>query len=365
MVRCGGRDGFGVCASRATLRIPAAALSRVRLHETNPGGTTLSSKSDKLLPLFEKMYRIRRFEEEAARAYAQGKIGGFLHLYIGQEAVAVGSEAAIRKDDYVFQTYRDHGTALARGMSAKAGMAELFGKDPGCSRGLGGSMHFFDVENNFYGGYGIVGGHVALAAGAAFKSKYAGEDNVTICFIGEGGVHIGGFHEACSLAGLWRLPLIVVVENNSYAMGTPFSRHSPVKEVTAIAEGYGMAGDRFDGHDVLHVQNRIGAAVKRAREGGGPTLIEVMTYRFRGHSMSDPGKYRSPEEVEKRKQKDPVMLSRAALLEAGAKEAQLAEIEQRVDAEIEEAVKFADEAEQAQAHVMHSSVLAPSVGGDY
>jgi len=239
------------------------------------------------------MMVIRRFEEEAARNYAKGKVGGFLHLYIGQEAIAVAAAEILEDRDYIFQTYRDHGIALARGMSANAAMAELFGKDTGCSRGLGGSMHFFDVERGFLGGWAIVGGHLALAAGTAFKSKYAGEDRVTICFFGEGTINIGGFHEAMSLAGLWKLPVVFVCENNQYAMGTPLERTSPLKDLSIKAKGYGMVGDRFEGHDVDVVKGRIAEAVDRARSGGGPTFVEIQTYRFRGHSMSDPAKYRS------------------------------------------------------------------------
>lgn len=320
----------------------------------------MASVREELEPLYRRMYLIRRFEEESARAYAQGKIGGFLHLYIGQEAIAVGTNAALREDDYVFQTYRDHGTAISRGMSPNAAMAELFGKDTGCVRGLGGSMHFFDAERNFLGGYGIVGGHVAVAAGAAFKSRYVGEDRATVCFFGEGATNIGGFHEGCSLAGLWRLPLVLVCENNSYAMGTAFSRSSPVEDITRKAAGYGMAADRFEGHDVLEVRDRIAAAVKRAREGGGPTLIEILTYRFRGHSMSDPGKYRSKEELEERKKRDPVRLARDRLLEAGMSEDDLTKVEDEVDDEVAAAVKFADESPPATEEVMWKSVYAPS-----
>lgn len=304
------------------------------------------------------MMRIRRFEEEAARGYAQGKIGGFLHLYIGQEAIAVGASAALEDDDYVFQTYRDHGIALARGMDAKAAMAELFGKDPGCSRGLGGSMHFFDVEHNFFGGWAIVGGHLALAAGAAFKAKYLGEDRVTLCFFGEGSTNIGGFHEAMSLAGLWKLPVVFICENNQYAMGTPMERTSPIKDLSIKAKGYGMAGDRFEGHDVVLVQERIGAAVARARRGEGPTFIEIQTYRFRGHSMSDPGKYRSRTELEEKKQLDPTNVARQRLIDAGVSEDALEDIDGEVDDEIMAAVQFADNAPAAREDVMHSTVYA-------
>ena len=302
---------------------------------------------------------IRRFEEEAARNYAKGKIGGFLHLYIGQEAIAVAAAEALGENDFIFQTYRDHGIALARGMSPGAAMAELFGKDTGCSRGLGGSMHFFDVERGFLGGWAIVGGHLAVAAGTAFKSKYAGESNVTVCFFGEGSTNIGGFHEALSLAGLWKLPIVFICENNQYAMGTPLERTSPLKDLSIKAKGYGMPGDRFEGHDVELIQERIGAAVERARSGDGPTFIEIQTYRFRGHSMSDPAKYRTRTELEQRKQKDPIVVLRERLISLGVAESELDDIDLSVDEEIDAAVKFADESEPAKYEVMMASVLAP------
>jgi pyruvate dehydrogenase E1 component alpha subunit len=316
---------------------------------------------DELLPLFRKMHLIRRLEEEAARAYVQGKIGGFLHLYIGQEAIAVGTEAAIRKSDFVVTTYRDHGFAITRGTEPKALMAELFGKDTGCSRGLGGSMHMFDAKNNFMGGHGIVGGHVALCTGAAFRSKYLKTNDVALAFFGEGATNIGGFHEGMSLAGLWKLPAVFVCENNLYSMGTPTERTMPAKDLTDKAPGYGMARDRFEGQDVLEVKKRIGAAVERARAGEGPTLIEIITYRFRGHSMSDPGKYRTAEEVEERKRMgDPVRIARDKLIEAGAKEEELAAIEAEVEKEVQDAIKFADESAPATPESMNGFVLAPS-----
>ncbi len=312
-----------------------------------------------LLRQYRKMMVIRRFEEEAARNYAKGKIGGFLHLYIGQEAIAVGATEVLEEHDYIFQTYRDHGIALARGMSPSAAMAELFGKDTGCSKGLGGSMHFFDVERGFLGGWAIVGGHMALAAGTAFKAKYNGEDRVTICFFGDGSTNIGGFHEAMSLAGLWKLPVVFVCENNQYAMGTPLERTSPLKDLSVKAEGYGMMGDRFDGHDVEVVKERIGVAVERARSGGGPTFIDLQTYRFRGHSMSDPAKYRTRTELEQRKQQDPISVARERLRGLGVAESVLDDIDIEVDEEIDAAVRFADESPPASADVMMSTVLAP------
>ncbi|MDH5491120.1 MAG: pyruvate dehydrogenase (acetyl-transferring) E1 component subunit alpha [Myxococcales bacterium] len=320
----------------------------------------MASGLESLLAHFRQMLVIRRFEEECARAYAQGKIGGFLHLYIGQEAIAVGTVAALEPQDCLFQTYRDHGIALARGMSAKAGMAELFGKDTGCSRGLGGSMHFFDVEHNFYGGWGIVGGHLALAAGAAFKAKYRGEDAVTVCFFGEGATNIGGFHEAMSLSGLWKLPVVFICENNRYAMGTPLARTSPLEDLSIKAAGYGMAGDRFEGSDVSVVRERVARAVERARAGEGPTFIEIETYRFRGHSMSDPAKYRSRAELEEQKKRDPLLVIRSQLLEAAAPEARLDAIEDEVEREIDEALRFAEESAPAREDVMMACVEVPS-----
>lgn len=321
----------------------------------------MASQRDSLLGYYRQMMQIRRFEEEAARAYAQGKIGGFLHLYIGQEAVAVGVNAALKPDDYVFQTYRDHGIALARGLNARAGMAELFGKDAGCSRGLGGSMHFFDVEHNFLGGWGIIGGHLALAAGTAFKSKYEGDGCVTVCFFGEGATNIGGFHEAMSLAGLWKLPAVFICENNHYAMGTPMSRTSALTDLSVKAQGYAMAGDHFEGHDVELVRDRVGAAVARARSGEGPTFIEIDTYRFRGHSMSDPAKYRTRDELEEHKKKDPCLVVRALLGGLGVTEAELDDIDAAVDVETDDCVRFAHEAEPAKEAVMWSTVHSDSI----
>lgn len=321
----------------------------------------MTSLRDELLPLYRQMQLIRRIEEESARAYVQGKVGGFLHLYIGQEAIAVGTEAAIRKSDNVITTYRDHGFALTRGTSARAVMAELFGKDTGCSRGLGGSMHMFDRENRFFGGHGIVGGHVAVAAGIGFKSRYRGEDEVTLCFFGEGATNIGGFHEGLSLAGLWRLPVVFVCENNQYSMGTPLSRTMAVTDLTTKAAGYGMERDRFEGHDVRVVRERIGEAVERARTGGGPTLVEILTYRFRGHSMSDPGKYRTSEEVEERKRlHDPLRITRQQLVDGGVSEEDIDRVDAEVEEEVQDAVRFADESPPATVESMWKYVTAES-----
>jgi len=311
--------------------------------ETPSPLTRPSAQLDHLAALYRQMFLIRRLEEEAARAYAQGKIGGFLHLYIGQEAVGVGAIAALKPEDYVVTTYRDHGIAIAKGMSANALMAELYGKSTGCSKGLGGSMHMFDAPNNMLGGYGIVGGHIPLAAGAAFASKYRADGRVTLCFFGEGAVSIGGFHEGVSLAALWKLPIVFICENNEYSMGTPLSRTMSVEDVSMKALGYGIDRDRFFADDVLTVEQRIGEAVQRARELSLPTLVEVRTYRFRGHSMSDPAKYRTSAELEERKKKDPLFRARHQLETDGYVKARLEELEAVVEKEVQAAVKFAEE----------------------
>lgn len=296
--------------------------------------------------LYRQMLLIRRFEEASAKAYSQGKIGGFLHLYIGQEASAVGALSTLRGGDYVIGTYRDHGLALARGMSARACMAELFGKVTGCSKGLGGSMHFFDAERRMLGGYGIVGGHVPLAAGVAFASKYRGDGDVVLCFLGEGAVSIGDFHEALSLAALWKLPLVTIVENNEYSMGTPLERSLSVPDTSLKAHAYGMARDQFVADDVMTVRARIGEAVARARDESLPTLIEVRTYRYRGHSMSDPGKYRSAEEVEAHRRQDALLRLAQELQGLGVEPGELSALEAEIEAEVEDAVRFAEESAQ-------------------
>ncbi len=308
-----------------------------------------------LAGMYRQMLLIRRLEEEAARAYALGKIGGFLHLYIGQEAVAVGAVHALQPDDCVITTYRDHGLAIAKGMSARAMMAELYGKATGCSRGLGGSMHMFDVEHNMLGGYGIVGGHIPVAAGVAFASKYRGDGRVTLCFFGEGAVSIGGFHEGVSLAALWKLPIVFVCENNEYSMGTPLSRSMSVEDVSMKALGYGIDRDRFFVEDVVEVEQRIGEAVSRARSRSLPTLIEVRTYRFRGHSMSDPAKYRTQAELDEHKRRDPLHKAKDDLARDGYGEARLSALEASVEEEVADAVRFAEESPEPDASLLEST----------
>lgn len=317
---------------------------------------------EKLTKQYRCMLTIRRFEEESARAYAQGKIGGFLHLYIGQEAIAVALCEVLRLSDYIFQSYRDHGIAIARGMEPKFAMAELFGKHTGCARGLGGSMHFFDPERNFLGGYGIVGGHIPLASGTAFKSKYRGEDDVTVCLFGEGATNIAGFHEALSLAGVWKLPAIFVCENNEYSMGTPMHRTSAIKDIADKAAGYGMRGVILEGHDVTELEKAFKGLVKETREGGGPLLVEIKTYRFRGHSISDPAKYRTKDEVEERKQRDPLQVLRKRMETKGAKAATFDKLAEEVESVVSDAIAFAEESEPAREESMWNSVMVPSFG---
>ncbi|HTJ44236.1 MAG TPA: pyruvate dehydrogenase (acetyl-transferring) E1 component subunit alpha [Kofleriaceae bacterium] len=302
----------------------------------------VTATRDELAPLYRQMLAIRRLEEASAKAYSQGKIGGFLHLIIGQEAVCVGAVAALEPKDYVVATYREHGHAYAKGVTARAIMAELYGKKTGLVKGLGGSMHLFSREHNFLGGYGIVGGHVPIAAGAAFASKYRADGRVTLCFFGEGASTIGGFAEGIALAALWKVPVVFICENNQYSMGTPLYRSLAVEDVSMRALAHGMARDRFDGNDPVKVKRRIAEAVARARETQEPTLVEIVTYRFRGHSMSDPGLYRTKEEVEEWKRRDPLNRARAKLVELGMPEPEIVAMEDDVKAEIEDAVKFAE-----------------------
>lgn len=295
-----------------------------------------------LLKLYRQMFVMRRFEEEAAKAYTERKIGGFLHLYIGQEAVAAGAIETLRPEDHIIASYRVHAHYLARVGNSKAAMAELFGKSTGCAGGRGGSMHFFDAEKNFHGGHGIVGAHVPVAAGTAFASKYKKDGGVTLCFLGDGAVSIGPFHEGMSLAALWKLPVVYIVENNLYAMGTPLSRTLPTEDASTRALGYPMARATVEGSDVETCYEATKEAVDRARKDSLPFLLEFKTYRYRGHSMADPAKYRTKEELKEWKQKDPLIIAKRKIEESFPQLAsQLADIEQGAEEEVQEAVKFA------------------------
>jgi pyruvate dehydrogenase E1 component alpha subunit len=289
------------------------------------------------------MLRIRRFEEKSVELYSAGKIRGFLHLYIGEEAVAVGAMQALTLDDAIVATYREHGHSLVRGTPAGPLMAELYGKANGCSRGRGGSMHFFDAARRFYGGLAIVGGGLPVAVGLALADKLQGRARVTACFFGDGAVAEGEFHESLNLAALWKLPVLFLCENNLYAMGTALARHQAQTDITLKAKGDGVPGEAVDGMDVLAVEDATRRAVEIVRGEMRPYLIEFRTYRFRAHSMYDPELYRNKEEVEQWKKRDPIMTFEARLREDGLlKDADRATIEAAVDAEIADAVAFAE-----------------------
>jgi len=316
-----------------------------------------------LLKLLYQMVLIRRLEEKAAEAYSLGKIGGFCHLYIGQEAVAVGAISALRPDDYVLTSYRDHGQALAKGIPADEIMAELYGKAGGCSSGKGGSMHLFDADVNFLGGHAIVGGQIPLGTGIAFATKYKGGDQMTLCFFGEAAVNQGAFHESLNLAQLWKLPCIYVCENNQYGMGTSLERSMSLRDVSRKATAYDMASEFVDGMDVLAVREAVQRAVERGRREFLPTLLEVRTYRFMGHSMSDPGNYRTRAEIEKYQERDPIKLFTASLKEKGVlDDASLADIEKRVRAEVEHAQRFAEESHEPAPEELFTHVYANPIG---
>jgi pyruvate dehydrogenase E1 component alpha subunit len=310
--------------------------------------------------LLHSMLLQRRFEERVAEAYAMGKIGGFCHLYIGQEAVGTGTIFSLREDDYVITSYRDHGQALARGLSARAIMAELFGRIDGCSRGKGGSMHLFDREKNFLGGHGIVGGHIPVATGVAFAIKYRGGDQVCVCFFGEAAVNNGAFHEALNMAALWQLPVIYVIENNRYGMGTALERASAINDIAERACSYDMPNEVVDGQDVIAVMDAVGRAVERARADQTPTLLEMRTYRFMGHSMSDAvsGTYRTKEELEEHMKRDPIVVLKDLMME----ERQLTQDDlEAMDAEIKEIVEdsweFADNSPEPPLETLYEDVL--------
>jgi pyruvate dehydrogenase E1 component alpha subunit len=295
--------------------------------------------------IFAQMLLLRRFEEKAAEMYALGKIGGFLHLYIGQEAVAVGATSVLRADDYAISAYREHGHCLAKGSDPRRVMAELFGRRDGLCRGKGGSMHLFDRSTNFLGGHAIVGAHLPLAAGAAFAIRYQGGDQVVLCYFGDGAVPQGEFHESMNLAALWKLPVVYLCENNRYAMGTAIERALAQTEIWRYALTYGIPGEAVDGMDVLAVREAVGGAVERARRDRVPSLIEARTYRFRGHSMRDPSAavYRTKEEVEREKQRDPIPLFRDRCLKEGSlTEPDVKTIGKEINDLVDEAVAFAD-----------------------
>ena len=325
----------------------------------NLSGTDVAMRKE----LLRSMLLQRRFEEKCAEAYALGKIGGFCHLYIGQEAISTGTMSILRPDDYVITAYRDHGQALARGISPRAIMAELFGRADGTSHGKGGSMHIFDSATNFLGGHGIVGGHVPIAAGVGFAIKYRKGDQVCVCFFGEAAVNIGAFHEALNMASLWNLPVIFIIENNRYGMGTAISRSTANEDVIVRAKGYRMIGESVDGQDLFAVRDCIGRAVERARKEKRPTLIEMRTYRFMGHSMSDAvaGTYRSREELEENMKSDPILLFHQFMhLHDELSEGELSKIDDDAKATAQDAWDFADASPEPALESLHTDVLAES-----
>jgi pyruvate dehydrogenase E1 component alpha subunit len=314
---------------------------------------------DQLIEIYRQMILIRRFEEKSAEAYVAGKIGGFCHLYIGQEACGVGTIAAINKDDYVLASYREHGLALAKGMTSRSVMAELFGKATGCSKGKGGSMHMFDKSLGFLGGHAIVGGQIPLATGTAFATKYQGTDQVTLCYFGEAAVNQGAFHESLNMAQLWKIPCIYICENNQYGMGTSLARAMSLRNIAQKACAYDMASEFVDGMDVLAVREATVRAVERARKDYLPTLLEIRTYRFMGHSMSDPGNYRTRAEIEKYQERDPIKLFTATLLEEKVVDQKvLDDIDHKVREEVEDALRFAEESPLPDPSELYTDIYA-------
>ncbi|HEX5577189.1 MAG TPA: pyruvate dehydrogenase (acetyl-transferring) E1 component subunit alpha [Gemmatimonadaceae bacterium] len=329
-------------------------------NEEPPATTAADSDADLRRDLLRSMLLQRRFEERCAEAYALGKIGGFCHLYIGQEAISAGTMSLLRPDDYVVTSYRDHGQAIARGMSPRSVMAELFGRIDGCSRGKGGSMHLFDKNVNFLGGHGIVGGHIPLAAGVGWAIKYRKGDQVCVCFFGEAAVNIGAFHEALNMASLWNLPAIFVIENNRYGMGTAISRATANEDVAARAAAYRMIGESVDAQDVFAVRDAMGRAIDRARSDGTPTLLEMRTFRFMGHSMSDAasGTYRSKEELEESMKKDPIVLLHDLMRrENQLSDGEFSKMDEEQKAIVQDAWDFADASPEPPPEELYTNVL--------
>ncbi len=311
------------------------------------------------LQLLKTMLLIRRFEEKASQQYGLRKISGFLHLYIGEEAVATGAIAAADLNrDYVVAAYRDHGHALAVGMDPKPLMAELFAKSTGCSRGKGGSMHFFDADRHFLGGNGIVGAQIPVATGVGLKLKYLDEDGVVLCFFGDGAIHQGAFHESLNLARLWNLPVVYICENNQYGMGTDFRRVSSITDYSKMAGSYDLPGSQVDGMDVLAVHQAVSEAIGRARREALPSLLEIKTYRYVGHSISDPATYRSKEELQQHKQQDPILILKNHMQEEHTlSEDDFKKLDAEAKAAVQEAVAFAESSPEPDLSTLYEDVL--------
>src|SRR5438105_4255762 len=336
-------------------------MAQKTMTERSPAAPSLDA--DLAKRLLRDMVLIRRFEEKAAENYALGKIGGFLHLSIGEEAVAAGVTSVLRQDDYAISTYREHGHCLAKGSDPRRAMAELFGRRDGLSKGKGGSMHLFDKTVNFLGGHAIVGSHLPLAAGVGFSIKYQGGDQVCVCYFGDGAVPEGEFHEALNLSSLWKLPVVYVCENNRYAMGTSLERALAQTEIYKFGQAYNMPCEAVDGMDVLAVRDVVARAVARARTDKTPSLIEARTYRFRGHSMRDPAGavYRTKDEVEREKLRDPIVLFRDRALKAGwLTEDDVRKIEKDVNDLVDEAVAFAEASPEPPASELFTDIFKES-----
>lgn len=317
----------------------------------------LTFSKETYLKWFEEMTLMRKFEEKSAQLYGQQKIRGFCHLYIGQEAVVAGTMSAITKDDNIITAYRDHAHALACGISANEVMAELYGKVTGCSGGKGGSMHMFSKEHNFFGGHGIVGGQIPLGAGIAFAEQYLGTKNLCVCYFGDGAARQGALHETFNMAMLWKLPVIFVCENNEYAMGTSVERTTNLLDLYKIGHGYGMPSFQVDGMQCETVHTAIAEAAERARSGEGPTFLEIKTYRYRGHSMSDPAKYRTKEELEAYKMQDPIERVRKTILSKKWATAEaLEQIEEKTEQLVLASVEFAENSEYPSADALYTDV---------
>ena len=318
---------------------------------------------EEYLELYYQMVIIRLVEESAAQLYQQGKIGGFLHLYIGQEAVSTGLISARKPQDRVITAYRDHGVAINVGIPAKLVLAELLGKSSGVSKGKGGSMHMADVTKNFWGGHAIVGAHLPIAAGLALGDQYQDHQAVTICMFGDGATNIGYFHEALNLSKVWNLPVLWVCENNQYGMGTAVERASAVSEIRQKALGYNMPNSRVDGMDVLAVRQAAQEVLEQIRSGSGPYLMEIVTYRYRGHSMGDPERYRKQEEVKRWEENDPIGIYRKYLISNQIfEESQLDELDQKAESEVKEAVRFAEESPEPPAEALFADIYAEEEG---
>jgi pyruvate dehydrogenase E1 component alpha subunit len=322
------------------------------------------STAEKTAPLHRRFLRemllIRRFEEKAAQMYGLRKIGGFCHLYIGQEAVAVGSVGAVDLSvDYVATAYRDHAHALVCGMEPKVIMAELFGRSTGCSKGKGGSMHLFDRDKHMFGGNGIVGAQIPVATGVALKCHTRKDGGVVLCFFGDGAVHQGSFHESLNMARIWNLPIVYICENNHYGMGTDYRRVSAVEDFASMGAAYGIPGRQVNGMDAREVHREVSAAVERARSESLPTFLEMLTYRYRGHSMSDPAKYRTQEELEEYRRQDPIIILHSAMTEAGAlTDAEFEAMDDECKTVVDEAVKFAEESPEPAPAELYTDVFA-------